>query len=1162
MREYCDKNYHQILPILAEKLHQEKAQQEKLKAVKAHLNFEEASRYSESETPSRRRNLKERLGPRYARTRSESPEPRRGRSKSSRKKDPERRTLFTRLEKGVFHRLGDKEKNVSAHSRGSERKSYYSCRGDIERCYQSSGSKEIEISFEKHRHKREYSRRTYAVSESEGSAGGHWKSKPKKQNSSIEEDLSQPWENVTGKLPPTKKCIKDPVEIHNIKQRYGESTEEFVRRNKLECMDVKGASECMKISEFMHGITNPELIKRLHDKIPKSMDEMMSITTAFLRAEANRRDAKGRKALTFDQEIKAKPWKREGKDSKKGETSKKDIPLEIVMVQPWQRTARQRITQTFSPESIISFPTLGEEYGTEGPMIIEADMGGHCIHRIYVDGGSSSEIFGKITLSYNRIIGRPWVRKIRAIPSTTHGMIKFPVAGRIVTLRSSRIIPLECSMVSEPGVPRSRRTKRVVRIVKTSPRCVRLVADMTGVPRHIAEHRIHVRERCLTIRQKKRGKSPKRNKAISEEVKKLVEADIMKEVLSTAGYQTLFMSKSAEKSFPFFKTLKKCTKKSDFQWTAEAEVAFKEMKQLIVELPMLTVPREKEELIMYLAAAKEAIGAVLMTQRDGKQVHIYFVSRALQGPEINYTPMEKLIIALVSASKQLKRYFQAHTIVVITDQPIKQLLSNPEVTGRLLKWRFELKEHDIQYRPRTSVKGQILVDFIVERPEDDTPDTSMEDREELPDPWILFMDGSSCIDGSEAGLIIMNPEGMKFTYALMFRFNATNNKAEYEALIAGLRIPRKMGVQNLQANVDSKLIANQVNGIYIAKESSMIKYLEKANYVLREIHEGSCSMHAGPRSVVAKALRSGPSKVKFLIVAVDYFTKWIEARPVATITGAQVKKFVWDNIVCRFGLPGEIVSENEKQFRDNPFKDWCEKLSIRQCFASVKHPQANSLVEEVSHVLWAHHTMIKSSNGETPFSSTYGAEAVIPAEIGMPTLRTTKVDMVKNNEALGINLDLLEEKREQAAIQKARNKAKMERYYNARVRSTSFCLGDFVYRSNEVSHAKDRGKLGPKWEGAYEVTEAWAKERTGLETAMDTPFREHGISVTLKSVIYMKCKHPLHVKQSGKEGTDGILFDYNIFKFLMNEKVKPIYLHPFLILYFKFSVYFLLSKSA
>nr|GEX22406.1 reverse transcriptase domain-containing protein [Tanacetum cinerariifolium] len=269
------------------------------------------------------------------------------------------------------------------------------------------------------------------------------------------------------------------------------------------------------------------------------------------------------------------------------------------------------------------------------------------------------------------------------------------------------------------------------------------------------------------------------------------------------------------------------------------------------------------------------------------------------------------------------------------------------------------------------------------------------------------------------------------------------------------------------------------------------------NYILREIHEGSCNMYAGPRSVVAKALRlgyywptmhadamklirectssqldlfpEGPGKVKFLIVAIDYFTRWTEAKRVATTIGAQIKKFVWDNILCRFGFSGEIISDNEKQFRDNPFKDWCEKLCIRQCFASIKHPQANELVERANKSLGKG---INSSNGETPLSLTYGMEAVIPIEIGMPTLRTMEFDMIKNDEALEINLDLLEEKKEQAAIQEAKSKAVMEKYYNARVYNTSFKPRDLVYQSNKESHAKDGGKLRPKGEGPYEVTEA------------------------------------------------------------------------------------------
>ncbi|GKC39912.1 hypothetical protein Tco_1052296 [Tanacetum coccineum] len=186
---------------------------------------------------------------------SGSPEPRHGRSESPRKKDSKRKMVFKRLEKGVFYRLGDKGKSMSAYSNDSRRRSYHSSRGETQSCYQSSRLRETKFAYEKRHNKR-----------------------AKRQKTSKHDGKSIP-----RKLPPAEKCIKDPVEIHNIKQRDGESKEEFVRRYKLKCRDVKGALECMKISRFMHGITNPELIKRLHDKILKSADEMMRVTTAFLR---------------------------------------------------------------------------------------------------------------------------------------------------------------------------------------------------------------------------------------------------------------------------------------------------------------------------------------------------------------------------------------------------------------------------------------------------------------------------------------------------------------------------------------------------------------------------------------------------------------------------------------------------------------------------------------------------------------------------------------------------------------------------------------------------------------------------------------------------------------------------------------------------------------
>ncbi|GKB89189.1 hypothetical protein Tco_0961461 [Tanacetum coccineum] len=341
LREYCDKNYHQLLPIIAEKVHQEKVQQENLKAVKARLNFEEVSQHSESGTPSGRRNLRKRLGSRHIRSVSGSPEPRRGRPKSPRKSDPKIKTMFKRLEKGVFHRLGDKGKNVSAHSDDLRRQSYHNSHRDTESCYQSSRSRGTKPASEKHHNKRASLHRTKALSESEGSAGGHWKSRSKKQRSSIEDDdLSQPWvceetdpfnprisyfhlpkrtrmpshvktydesedpedhlkifqaaakverwamptwcHMFNSTLTGSARCIKDPVEIHHIKQREGKSTKEFVRRFKVESRDVKGAPKIMRMSGFMYGITNPELIKRLYDNILKSVDEMMRITTSFL----------------------------------------------------------------------------------------------------------------------------------------------------------------------------------------------------------------------------------------------------------------------------------------------------------------------------------------------------------------------------------------------------------------------------------------------------------------------------------------------------------------------------------------------------------------------------------------------------------------------------------------------------------------------------------------------------------------------------------------------------------------------------------------------------------------------------------------------------------------------------------------------------------------
>nr|GEW04988.1 reverse transcriptase domain-containing protein [Tanacetum cinerariifolium] len=397
---------------------------------------------------------------------------------------------------------------------------------------------------------------------------------------------------------------------------------------------------------------------------------------------------------------------------------------------------------------------------------------------------------------YNRIIRRPGVRKLQAVPSTAHEMLKLSVEGGVIILKSSRqkktgqaadrnkAIHEKVKKLVEAGIMKEVHyhdwlSNPVMGLVdkafhKQIGRNLKVyVDDLVIKSRTKAEVVRDIEEMFKTLREINMKLNPKKytfgvekgmflgykvnNKRLKvcpdkvDAVLSLPSPKFLKDVQKLNGKLASlnrFLAKSAKKSLPFFKTYKKCTKKNDFHWTIEAEEAFKQMKQLIAELPMLTAPMEKEELTVYLATAKETISAVLMTKKEAKQMPIYFVSKALR-------------------------------------------------------------------------------DLIVERPKEDSLDTLMEVEEELLEPWILFTDESSCTDGSRAGLILTNPERVEFTYALRFRFDAINNEAKYDALIAGLKIAEQIDVKNLKANVDSRLVANQVNGTYVAKEVDMIRYLEK-----------------------------------------------------------------------------------------------------------------------------------------------------------------------------------------------------------------------------------------------------------------------------------------------------------------------------------------------
>ncbi|GJR97855.1 reverse transcriptase domain-containing protein [Tanacetum coccineum] len=257
------------------------------------------------------------------------------------------------------------------------------------------------------------------------------------------------------------------------------------------------------------------------------------------------------------------------------------------------------------------------------------------------------------------------------------------------------------------------------------------------------------------------------------------------------------------------------------------------MKKCIINLLSLTTPFPKETLHTYVAVSREAVSVVLLMDRKGKQCPIHYVSLTLNEAERNYAPMKKLALSLIHMTRRLRRYFKTHPVKVITNQPIKHILNKTEASRELAKYVVELGAYNITFEPRNDMKGQVLADFISETPDGESAESYFRTPEVVPKRdetkrRTLFMDGASSPKGSEAGLVLIGSSGVEYTYALRLTFASTNNKAEYEALLAGLRIPRRMKIQRLEARVDFKLVASQINESYVANNDNMIKYLAKA----------------------------------------------------------------------------------------------------------------------------------------------------------------------------------------------------------------------------------------------------------------------------------------------------------------------------------------------
>ncbi|GAU18714.1 hypothetical protein TSUD_80020 [Trifolium subterraneum] len=465
-----------------------------------------------------------------------------------------------------------------------------------------------------------------------------------------------------------------------------------------------------------------------------------------------------------------------------------------------------------------------------------------------------------------------------------------------------------------------------------------------------------------------------------------------------------FVAKSAQHALPLFKLLRKET---TFEWTEECEGALQHLKRALSEPPVLTRPVEGEKLYLYLAVASEAISAVLIRETEQGQKPVYFVSRALQGPEL-----------------------------------------------RMLKWSLELAEFDISFESRKALKAQVLADFVAEM----TTSTTSEKNK-----WTIFVDGSSNSQGSGAGIILENGDGVLIEVSLGLSLPTTNNQAEYEAFLAGLRLAKDMGTEEIKIFTDSQLVASQISGEYQTKEERLLEYLSliktklakfketevkhvprehnaradvlsklastrrkkagnqsliqetltkpsiektaesntlpvdakeatkirkracsyvllddklyrrgfsisllkcveeaRVEFILQEIHEGINGQHIGGRSLARKALRAGhgdmhlaPANELKTLISPWPFAWWGMdiLEPLAKIGASHILRFFKRNVLARFGIPPVVVTDNGTQFTNKKFQEFLATISTTQHFTSVEHPQTNGKAEAANRVI-------------------------------------------------------------------------------------------------------------------------------------------------------------------------------------------------------------------
>ncbi|GKV13510.1 hypothetical protein SLEP1_g24510 [Rubroshorea leprosula] len=840
--------------------------------------------------------------------------------------------------------------------------------------------------------------------------------------------------------------------------------------------------------------------------------------------------------------------------------------------------------------------------------------------------------------SFNVVIGRPTLTKIRAVVSQSHLCMKFPTPMAIAILRGNQEMARHyyITSVTQPkkgkdhtpeAIPQRIPDNQQVMGVEITQIGTRLNSEeraeliaflrpnndvfmwtsenMPGIPPSVSQHKLSTNPLKKPVAQKRRLFGGERLQAIKEEVEKLLQIGFVRKVdycewvanpvlvkkangnerLSLldaySGYHQVPMAPEDEEKTSFYAGYEiYCyvmmpfgLKNAGATYQKMVTIFFRAQigRNLEVYVDDIVVNPEKIRAIAEMEPPKLVKDIQRLTRRVAA-LH-RFITKSVD----KYLPFFKIMRSAAQKDESGKqKKFEWNQEWQAAFDELKSYLTSPPLLTKA---------------QRSAIRAQALADFIVEC----TPYPSTPNPE--PNDWTLYVDGASNSKGSGACALLIGPDGYQSEHALKFNFDATNNMAEYEALLLGLQLVLELKItlvaelkckfqkfclskihrtENEQANSlskfasDSSLSSRSVfvevldepsfmkprmmeistdpdtpswtdsiisflrDGIVPEDRQEAMKLRKKASrytlvdgalykrsfslpllrclnpyeaeYALREGYYWpnmykdathfvqkcpKCQFFAHLTHQRAEELTNlvapwpfaqwgldllgpfvkGVGGVTHLIVGVDYFTKWVEAQPLSSLTSKKVEDFIFSSIICRYGILNQIVADNGTQFNCSSFQDFCSSYGIKLPFTSVYHPKSNSM-DELNNILWAYRTTSRTATGETPYHLVFGTKVVIPIEIGVPSFRVTHFDERRNGQLLRENLDLLAEVREEARLRTLVYKQKLANFYNKRVCPRTFKVGDLVLRKVGLTGFETHfGKLASNWEGPYTMAE-------------------------------------------------------------------------------------------